>query len=93
MKNIIKAFGTGLLFVVASCCVYCFGTMAVEAFSAMPSAVGWAALGFTAVGLITGFLTLFTILCIGAIPLSAIEDLKSQLAAKEEDYLDTGVKK
>ena len=85
MKHILKSFGAGLLFGLMSFSAYLFGTTTVDAFVAMPSAMGWEAIGLMVAGLLMGFMTLFVIFCLGAIPLSAIEDLKSKLKEQEED--------
>lgn len=86
IKNILKSLGTGLLFGLMSLAAYAFGNMTVEAFVAMPSSVGWGALGLTVAGLAMGFMTLFVVFMMGAIPLSTIEDLKSKLEEKEHGY-------
>lgn len=85
MKHILKSFGIGLLFGLMALTAYLFGTTTVNAFVAMPSAMGWEAIGLLAVGLAMGFMTLFIIFCMGAIPLGTIEDLRSKLKEQEED--------
>jgi hypothetical protein len=85
MNHILKSFGTGLLFGLMSFIAYLFGTTTVNAFVAMPSAVGWEAIGLLVAGLLMGFMTLFIIFCLGAIPLGTIEELRSKLKEQEED--------
>ncbi len=85
MKRILKAFGTGLLFGLMALTAHLFGTATVNAFVAVANGMGWEAIVLLAVGLIMGFMTLFIIFCLGAIPLSTIEDLRSKLKEQEED--------
>ena len=86
MKNILKSLGTGVLFGLMSLAAYAFGAGTVEAFVAMSSAIGWEAVGLTVAGLLMGFMTLFVVFMMGAIPLSSIESLKSKLEEKEHGY-------
>ncbi len=88
MKNILKAFGLGILFGILSYCAFAFGTMAVEAFIDMVSAVGLNAIGLTFAGLLLGFMSVFLIFVMGAVPLSTVEELKelkAKLKEKEEN--------
>ena len=88
MKNTFKSFGLGLLFAVMSYIAYIFGTLTVGSFKALLTVQGWEAIGLFVAGILIGFMALFIILCLGAIPLTIIEDLKEKLKEKDESEND-----
>lgn len=68
-----------------SCTGILLGIITWAGFSVVQTATGWEAAWLVAASLVTGFLSLFTVWCIGAIPLSIINDLKLKLKEQEEN--------
>ncbi len=88
MKNVLKAFGIGLLLSVLALLAAMLGYLTCAGFAAIPNVVGWEAVGLAFTSLVIGCLSLVTIFSIGAIPLAVIDELKNKLNSLEEDEND-----
>lgn len=73
IKQTLKAFVFGLLLVLLAGVVGCFGSATFFAVKAIFTSVGFEAVGLFFVGLLLLFMTLFCIVCLGAIPLALLQ--------------------
>ena len=85
MKNVLKSFGLGLIFFLMSGIAILYGIITWGGFAAVQTVEGWEAVWLVAASFVTGFLSLFTVWCMGVIPLSIINDLKFKLKEQKED--------
>ena len=79
MKNILKSIGLGVTFLIMSYMATLFGYITWAGFSVVNTATGFEAAWLVAASLVTGFLSLFILFCMGGLPLVIIDDLKQKL--------------
>ena len=82
MKPFFKCLGLGLVEMAACFLALMFLRVSVSAFSAFPSATGWAALGLFVSGLLLSFMSLFFVVVMGAaiaIPKEEAKEFKERL--------------
>lgn len=84
MKQILKSLMFGFLYFLGSCLVSIFGYITVSGFCFVCTAVGWEAAWLVLASAVTGFMTLFVLFILGAIPLATINELKSKLEKLED---------
>jgi hypothetical protein len=88
MKKFLKAFGTGVLFLLMSLSVACFANAAFYGIIAIADCIGWEAVGLTICSAGLVFLAGFITYCMGVIPLSTIDDLRQKLSKLEDKEND-----
>lgn len=85
MKQFFKNFGTGIIFLLMSCVIWCLGTAAYYGITEIPNCTGWEAIGTGFAILVTLSLAGFCVYAMGVIPNSTIDDLKKKLEEKKDD--------
>lgn len=85
MKQFFKNFGTGILFLLMSCVIWCLGTAAYYGITEIPNCTGWEAIGTGFAILVVLFMAGFCVYAMGVIPNSTIDDLKKKLEEKKDD--------
>lgn len=82
MKNFFRCLWLGIIEMFASITALMFLSVAIDAFLAFLSAVGWVALGLFVSGLLCGFMFIFMVVVMGAaivVPKDEAEELKERL--------------